>query len=151
VRQSSRPSPTPSLPSSSPARLTDDELASAQISRLLQPRPARSGGGLSAASERVTVRNETTADGSNVRVVSARYDLTGQWRLLWAADMGRPVGTVRCTQNFRTDERPVGEIRAGLLLCWRTSAAKSVVAVATGRPQAVYAAGVVEREWATLG
>lgn len=145
VRQSSRPSPTPSAPV-----MADEELASAQVSRLIQPRPARSGINAASQENRVTVRHEVTPDGANVRVVSARYDLTQSWQKLWVADVGRPIGSVRCTQNFRADGQPVDQVRPGLLLCWRTSAGKSVVAIATGRPQETYVAAVVEREWSVL-
>jgi hypothetical protein len=147
ARQSSRPSPVPSLVPSPSAR-TDEEVASAQVSQLLEPRPDT---GVGAAGTRVSVRNERTPDGANVRLVSARYDLTGRWSLLWAADQGRPVGGARCTQNFRTDDQPAGQMRPGLLLCWRTSVGKSVVAVATGRPQEAYSVAIINREWANLG
>jgi hypothetical protein len=144
VRQSTRPSPTPT-----PPPVSDAEMADAQVSRLLKPRPQASGIGIAATTDdRVSVRNETTPDGANVRILSARYDITERWRLLYAADLGQPRGLARCTQNFRTDEEQLGRVRPGLLLCWRTSAGRSVVTVATGRPQEVYSLGVLEREWA---
>jgi hypothetical protein len=146
-RRSSTPSPVPS-----PPPMSDEDIAAAQVSRLLQPLPSRTGGvGVAAAGETVTVRNEVTPDGANVRVVSARADLTGQLKRLWAGDLGHLVDGARCTHNIRTDKQPVGQMRPGMLLCWRSTPGRSVVAVATGRPQEMYTAAVVAREWATLG
>jgi hypothetical protein len=153
VRQSSRPSPTPSASASASASaVNDDEVASAQVSRLLRtPRVAPSGG-LTAAGEAITVANETSPDGSSIRVVSARYDLTARGASLGAADSGQPFGTVRCTQNLLVGQ--VAQVRPQMLLCWRTSAAKSVVAVATsatGRPAAAVSAAAIDRAWRRLG
>jgi hypothetical protein len=151
-RQSSTPSPVPSLMPPPGGAMTDDQIASAQISQLLQPKPVRSGVGVAASGERVTIRNEVTPDGANVRVVSARYDVTGSWKLLWAGDDGHFVDGARCTRNVRAEGQLVAQVRPGMLLCWRTSAGKSVVAVATGAsPQESFTAAVVAREWANLG
>jgi hypothetical protein len=124
-------------------------MAATQVSLLLQPRA-----GILAADSATTVRNEITVDGAQARIVSARYDLTSRWQLLGAADTGRRIGVVRCTQNFRVDGAPLPQNRPGLLLCWRMSPLKSVVVVATratGRPQPADAAAVIAREWAAMG
>jgi hypothetical protein len=146
ARQQYRPSPTPTPTST----LTDDQIAAVQVGHLLE-RPHAAGS--MAAASAVTVTDETAADGSLIRVVSARHDLTGRWESLWAADPGRPVGTARCTQNFRINGGSYAEVRPGMLLCWRTSAAKSVVTVATvraGRPSTAASVAVVEREWSRI-
>lgn len=143
ARQQYRPSPTPT------STLTDDQIAAVQVGHLLE-RPHPTG---SASANIVTVTNETAADGSLIRVVSARHDLTGQWESLWAADAGRSVGPARCTQNFRINGSSYAEARPGMLLCWRTSATKSVVTVATvksGRPSAASSVAVVNREWSRI-
>lgn len=143
ARQQYRPSPTPT------STLTDDQIAAVQVGRLLErPHPAGS-----ASASAVTVTNETAADGSLIRVVSARRDLTAQWESLWAADGGRSVGPARCTQNFKIDGSTYAENRPGMLLCWRTSPAKSVVTVATvrsGRPSPASSVAVVDREWSRI-
>ena len=150
ARQRSRPSPTPSpSPSPSPSSLPDDEAAGAQVSRLL-PAPTRASGGPAAAGRSAVVANETGADGSAIRIVSGRHDLRSR---LWAADAGVQVGDARCTQNLRIDGA-APEVRPGMLLCWRVSAAKSVVTVATneaGKPVAAASARVIERVWQQLG
>jgi hypothetical protein len=149
VRQQSLPSPTPST-----AALPDDEVASAQVSRLLGAPRATPSGGLVAAGEAITVATEPGPEGSEIRVVSARFDLTGRGSQLWAADNGLPIAGARCTQNLRVAGEQTARIRPTMLLCWRASAAKSVVTVATsaiGRPAAATSAAVIERAWQRLG
>ena len=145
ARRSWLPSPVPS-----PSAPTDDQLASTQIGRLVQPRA----GGMAAADTGATVRNEITPSGAQARVVSARYDLTSRWQQLGAADDGQPVGAARCTQNFKVDSAPLPQNRPGLLLCWRMSPFKSVVVIATrtdGRPLPAEGEAVIAREWASMG
>ncbi|MET0417218.1 MAG: hypothetical protein ABW022_14500, partial [Actinoplanes sp.] len=141
ARQSSRPSPTPS-----PSVLPDDEMAGAQVSRLL---PGPSDGPVAAGGTTV-VANETGADGSAIRIVSGLHDLR---KRLWAADAGVQVGDARCTQNLRGGGTTAA-VRPRMLLCWRVSAGKSVVTVATnaaGRPQAAASVRVLDRVWQQLG
>jgi hypothetical protein len=145
ARRSTRPSARPT-----PSAMPDEEVASAMVSQLLQLRRATASGGLTAAGREIVVAAEPGADGSAIRIVSARHDLTGRGALLWAADAGRPVGDARCTQNFRIGGGAVRETRPGLLLCWRVSPVKSVVTVAsspTGSPVAATSARVIERVW----
>jgi hypothetical protein len=149
ARQSLRPSPTPS-----PSAMADEEVASLQVSRLLQALPAPSGPGMAAASVPVTVTNRSGTDGSAIRVVSARYDLTGRSELLAAADRGQVVGGARCTRNLRVGAAATPEVRPTMLLCWRTAADKSVVTVAINKvhaPSAGVSAAVVDQEWIAMG
>ncbi|WP_433791306.1 hypothetical protein [Actinoplanes sp. CA-252034] len=93
-------------------------------------------------------------DGSNFRIVSARYDLTGQRELLWLGDDGRKVGDARCTQNFRFSNNTAAKERPTMMVCWRTSAGKSVVVVAVtpkGRPDAEGTVAKVDGQWAAMG
>ena len=147
VPQSSRPSPTPSA-SAEP----DDQVAAAQVSHLLQvPRVSPSGGttGITGA---ITVTNEAAPDGSVVRVIAARYDLTARGTSLWAADSGHAINGAHCTQNLLVDKTP--QVRPSMMLCWRTSPTRSVITVATstkGRPAASVSADVLDRTWRGLG
>ena len=150
VRQSLRPSPTPS-----PSVMADEEIAALQVSRLLQAPPTPSGTGLTAANGpmTVTVTNRSGTDGSAIRVVSARYDLTGRWELLAAADRGELVDGARCTRNLRAGTAAPPEVRPSMLLCWRTTANKSVVAIAINKtrpPSAGVSATVVDQEWIAM-
>lgn len=147
ARRSSRPSPTPS-----PSRMPDEEVASALLSRLLAAPRSTPSGVASAAGGTIVVTNEPGPDGSAIRILSARYDLTARGTLLWAADSGQVVGDARCTQNVRVGGG-TAETRPGLLLCWRVSAAKSVVTIATSRtgsPVAATSARVLHRAWEQL-
>ncbi len=87
------------------------------------------------------------------RVTTAKYDLTGQKDLLWAADGGKKVGPASCTQKFRFSRDAPAQERSTMLMCWRTSAKKSVVTVTvekTGRPSVKSNLEVLSREWAKL-
>ena len=104
----------------------------------------------------VSVRNTgSLQQGGTMRIVSAPYDLTGTRELLWAADEGNPAGDdVRCTQNFKLSNDTAARVRPTMLLCWRTSAGKSVVTVAVarnGKPASAASVAVIDREWAKIG
>jgi hypothetical protein len=144
AKRSWRPSPVPS-----PSAPNDDELAATQISRLLQPSSPGPGVAV-AAMAATTMRNELTADGTHLRIVSAHADLHEQWRQIGAADMGEVIGTARCTQNFKIDGVALPQNRPGLVMCWRLSPMKSVIVIATGttaRPTPATAEAAVAREW----
>ena len=146
VRRSSRPSPTPTA--------DDEAVAAMLVGRLMEPPASSSPGGLAVAGDALSVRSEVGREGTAIRVVSARADLTARRRVLGAADSGEQAGAARCTRNFRLAGEPESRIRPGVLLCWRTSAAKSVVTVATnarGRPSAASSVAVIDREWTDLG
>ena len=93
-------------------------------------------------------------DGATLQVVSARRDLTGQRELAWAADQGRAVGAVRCTQNFRFTAGAKASEKPTLLVCWRISANRSVYSIAVtaaGRPSMTASAAAIDRRWSKLG
>lgn len=147
VPQMARPSPTPTPPGQA-----DDAVAAAQVSRLLRAHRETRPGTLVAASQPITVANEAGPDGTTIRVVSARYDVTARGAMLWAADEGLPIANARCTQNLLVNGR--AQVRPGMMLCWRASPGRSVVAVATskyGRPAAALSAAAIERAWSHLG
>jgi hypothetical protein len=90
--------------------------------------------------------------GGTMRVMSARYDLSGQREMLWAADRGSKVGDVRCTQNFHFSATGRPAIRPTMLLCWRTSSDRSVVVLTVAKsPSMKGAADVIDEKWASLG
>jgi len=144
--------PAPSKKTSVAQEIADARAAAARDGHPLR-RPLTTAPG--AAAGPVTVTNQGSLDeGGTVRVVSARYDLTGRRELLWAADQGKPVGGARCTQNFRFSDDAAPEERPSMLLCWRTSASRSVVTVAVvkkGRPATAKSAAIIDRRWAELG
>lgn len=146
VRQSSRPSPTPSIP--------DEIMAADQVSRLLAATPQPAGPGVSIASGPVTVSTEAGTDGSSIRVVTARYDLTGRWSPVSGGDAGRVVGDARCTAKLTALPGGAAEERPTMLMCWRFSPLKSVVTVAVrpgARPLAGASVDVLDRNWTAMG
>ena len=60
---------------------------------------------------------------------------------------------VRCTRNLRVGAAAPPEVRPSMLLCWRTAANKSVVAIAINktRSPSVVNATVVDQEWIAMG
>jgi hypothetical protein len=120
-----------------------------------RPLPPQNGTAMVAADElTVTKSGSLVKDGATLQVVSARHDLTGQRELSWAADDGRAVDKVRCTQNFRFSAGTPAVEKPMLLLCWRVSAARSVYTIAVtvkGRPSTAVSAAAINRRWAKLG
>jgi len=153
VKQSLSPSPSP-IPTGSMS--VDEQIRAAQekaaregypVQRALTPAPGV------VAAEAVEERTEETPTGT-LRIVTARSDLTGQRELLWAADKGKRHGDITCTQNFKFGNNNKPTIRPNMLLCWATSAKKSVVTVLVdrgGKPSTAESAEVISREWARLG
>jgi hypothetical protein len=146
VRQAIRPSPTPS-----DLALTDGEVTAAQVSRLLQAAPQPAASGMSIASGPVTVSDEVGTDGSAIRVVAARYDLTGRWS---PADRGHAAGDARCTQNLLVGLDPAPQLYPSMLMCWRTGPGRSVVTIASstqGAPLDAASLDVLDQQWSSLG
>ncbi|GIF17762.1 hypothetical protein BJ973_009273 [Actinoplanes tereljensis] len=101
----------------------------------------------------VTEREERLPNGT-LRIITARFDLTGHRELLWAANGGRPVGDAECTQDLHFSENAKPARQPNLLLCWRTSATKSVATILVdhgGHPSTATSVKVIDREWASLG
>jgi hypothetical protein len=101
----------------------------------------------------VSERTEPRKNGV-LRIVTAKFDLRGQRELLWPANGGKPVGDAECTQTFRFSNEAKASTKRNLLLCWRTSATKSVVTALvdrSGKPSAAESVGIIDREWAKLG
>jgi hypothetical protein len=102
----------------------------------------------------VSERSVARPAGGSLRVITAKFDLTGQRELLWAADKGKPVGDARCTQNVRFSEEMKPAVHPNLLLCWRTSADRSVATVLvdqSGTPSTAESVQIINHEWAKLG
>lgn len=90
----------------------------------------------------------------SMRVVSGKGDLTGQRELAWPADEGTAVGDARCTQNFQFNAQQGAGIRPTMLICWRTSATKSVYTVAVDvkeKPSPQASVATLDKEWRTMG
>lgn len=101
-----------------------------------------------------TTTGSPQAPGGSLKVVTARGDLTGYEELSWVGDDGEPVGTARCTQQFRLSNDAKPTKRPTLLVCWRTSASRSVYTVAVNlkaSPSAQASVAAIDKAWAKLG
>ena len=147
------PSPAGS-PAPAPKRASvDDKIRAARAAAAKGGHPLQRALTAAAGEGPVSERTETTAEGT-IRVVSARFDLTGQQEMLIAADRGRPVGDARCTHRVHFSNAAAPREIPNLLLCFRTSATRSVVTLAVGKqgsPSAATSTAVIAREWAKLG
>jgi hypothetical protein len=114
-------------------------------------RPLPSPADVAAADVTVTT---SAQDGGTIKVVSARQDLTGYRELGWVADRGDEVGTARCSDTIRLSPDAAATEHPTLLICWRTSAQKSVYSMAVktgGRPSAKASVAAIDAQWARLG
>lgn len=145
----------PSLPADAAKRIAEARAAAAKDSvPLLRPLPQ--GTVAEVPDEAVTVRNSGSVqkDKATLRLVSARADLTGQRELAWVADGGRKVGDSRCSQTIKLANNTKPERKSTLLICWRTSAKKSVYTVAVdldGDPSEQRSVAAINAEWKKLG
>jgi hypothetical protein len=92
-------------------------------------------------------------EGGIVRVVSARGDLTGQRELAWVAGGVTAYKGMHCSQTFQFNSKPA-EKKDNLLLCWRATDKKSVVAIVVdpkGKPSKDKAKTALEERWNGMG
>jgi hypothetical protein len=109
----------------------------------------RTAGGLTA---RMSEYGKLATTKRTLRVVSAPADLTGKLELAWAADGGTAVGDAHCTQTFRFNPALPAGRRPTMMLCWRTSAGRSVYALLVDiaqPPSAQASVAVLDRVWAS--
>jgi hypothetical protein len=148
-------SSAPSLPKTDAERIAAARSAAAQVTRTPAVRRPLSNGGVAASVSDADVTQSTVQqDGESITVTSARKDLTGFRQLAWVVDKGVAVGKARCTSKIRLSANVAPRERPTLLLCWRTSAEKSVYTVAVtsdGRPSKALSAAEIDKEWSKLG
>jgi hypothetical protein len=113
---------------------------------------------LPGASQEVAGLRTTTQGSLNsggiVRMVTARGDLAGQRELAWVAGGTKKYRGVPCSQTVRFSEGAVPQRKANLLICWRTSAKKSVISIVVdpdGRPSREKAVDALEAKWRSMG
>lgn len=150
----SAPAASSPKPRTTAERIRDARAAVAKAGdQVRRPLPPVNGNAAPAASEVTVTNTGSLREGGTLRVVSARQDLTGHRELRWAADAGEAVGTARCTQNFRLSAGAPAKERPTMLLCWRTSAERSVYTIAVsadGRPSKAASVAVIDQRWAQL-
>ncbi|MFG1607126.1 hypothetical protein [Actinoplanes sp. NPDC049265] len=152
---SKSPEPSPSLPKDAAQRIAEARAAAAKEGVPVKPAiPAPTSPEL--PDEAITVRDSGSLqkDKATMRLVSARGDLTGQRELAMVADDGEKFGNSRCSQTISVVNEAKPQRKPTLLICWRTSAKKSVYTVAVdldGDPSEQKSVAAIDTEWKRLG
>ncbi|GIM93319.1 hypothetical protein [Paractinoplanes toevensis] len=150
VKHSISPAASASMPMPMPP---EDEIRAAREAAERDGVPVQPG--LTAAGEEpaLVAEREVKLPNGTLRIITARFDLTGHRELLWAVGGGKPVGDAECTQDLHFSENAKPARQPNLLLCWRTSATKSVATILVdrgGHPSTVTSVKAIDREWRTL-
>ncbi|GIF13034.1 hypothetical protein [Actinoplanes teichomyceticus] len=153
VRPSATTSATPSTPPDVVKKIKEArEKAARDGYEVQRPVPQKTEGTVDP--DRVETRTRgSLKEGGIVRIVAAPGDLTGQGELAWVAGGVRSYRDARCSQTFKFSTSPTPRKRDNLLICWRTSATKSVVAVVVdpqGRPSRAKALAELHKKWASM-
>jgi hypothetical protein len=117
------------------------------------PEGARAAAATAGVQVRLKTYGSVQKDKETLKVYSAKDDLTGYRELGWVAGDGEKVGDSRCSQSIRLSNNQVARVRPTLLICWRTSAEKSVYTVAVdldGKPSTKKSVSAIKKEWARL-
>lgn len=104
-------------------------------------------------SAKVTTTGSLKKDRGTMRIVTVQGDLTGQRELAWVAGGITDHGPASCSQTFKLSNEAKPAKRKNLLVCWRTSAAKSVVTVTVdldGKPSVSKSLAVIDKQWRNL-
>jgi hypothetical protein len=155
-------SPSPDLSKTAPSATASPKSAEQEVRDareaaakdgvpLMRPRPTTT---LAAAAVTATDSGSLKKDGTTLRLVSARGDLTGQRELGWVAGGAKRYGDATCSQTmqFANNEKP--KKIANLLICWRTSATRSVATVmvnVNGHPSRAASVAALDKRWKELG
>jgi hypothetical protein len=145
-------SPTPSHPMTAAERVKAARDAAAKDGVSVQ-RPLL-GATATVTDLAVTDSGSLERDRGTLRVVSARGDLTGYQELGWVAAKGTRVGSADCTQTFRFANNAKPAKKPNLLICWRTTGAKSVYTVMVdldGHPSKKDSVAALVKRWSAMG
>ncbi|AEV87589.1 hypothetical protein ACWT_6577 [Actinoplanes sp. SE50] len=142
----------PSLPPSAKDRVDAARRAAAKDGvKITHPLPAKPDPEADGAKE-VTVGS--AKKGQTMRIITAHGDLTGTHELAWVAGGITRHGDIQCSQQFKFYNEAAPKTRDNLLVCWRTSAHRSVITVDAkigGHPPVAQSLAVINREWHKLG
>ncbi|MCA2215927.1 hypothetical protein [Jidongwangia harbinensis] len=154
------PSPAPAATTAKPRPRTTAEIidalkgAAAKATDNVKRAPVGPGAPLSDADVKVTESGAPSDAAGMLRVVSAAGNLAGQRELGWVSGLkGEKVGAARCSQTIRLSPNAPARERPTLLLCWRTSATKSVYTLAVNhhkRPSKQASVAALTRAWNQL-
>jgi hypothetical protein len=139
-----------SVPSTAPTSARASASSSPTRNAPAQPAPPA----MPAVVPSVSTSGTLPKDHRTLKVISARGDLSGAHELTWVADSGHRVGDALCTQNFRFDANSPARERPTMLLCWRTSASRSVLTITVdidNRPSEKASVATINKVWSKLG
>jgi hypothetical protein len=150
---------SPSAAAATPRPKTTEEQIDAVRSLAARPndqvrRPPVPTAAAAAVDEADVTTTQVQERGETLKTVSAHQDLSGFRELSLLADKGTKYGDTRCTKKIRFSHAEKVRERPTLLLCWRTSAQKSVYTVAVkigGRPSSALSVAAIDKKWAELG
>lgn len=134
------------------ATTTPSRAAAPRSTRTLRPLPTIAGA--DAVAEADVTTSTVKRGGERLKIASARADLTGYRELGWIVGKGEKVGNAHCTKKIKLSADEAVREHPTLLICWRTSAQKSVYTVAVkinGVPSKKLSAAAIGKEWARLG
>ena len=146
-------SPSPSPLVSGPPQDFIDPTTTATRTELRPPAPRGNIAAVPPEDIKVTNTGSLNSAQGTMRLVTAKGDLSGLRELAWVADEGTKYGEVRCSKTFNFSSGTAPSERPTMLICWRTSAQKSVytVAVKLSGPTPPASVAMINREWARLG
>jgi hypothetical protein len=102
---------------------------------------------------KVTVtQTGSPAIGHYLRVSTSRQNLANYQELAWARD-GKKFGDATCTQTITLSPDTPPKVKPTLLLCWRTSARKSVYTIAVDfkkPPAKEVSVAALDKAWAKM-
>lgn len=158
-RTSSAPSPASGAPSSATQSISPEVRKSIEAAResmrkdgVEVQRPVVPAAPQTADNIETTTKG-SLKEGGIVRVLAAREDLTGQRELAYVAGGVEKYRNVPCSQTFQFSTSPTPAKKDNLLMCWRTTATKSVVAIVVdpkGKPSRDKALAAIEQKWRSM-
>lgn len=119
--------------------------------KVIHPRtPTASPAAVAAAAAAHVENIGSVKQGSTMRVITAKMDLTGLREQGWVAGGVTSYGPVDCSQTFRFGNEQKPAKKENLLVCWRTSAKKSVITVTVdtkGHPSVAKSVAAIDQRW----
>jgi hypothetical protein len=115
-------------------------------------RPLKSSATAAAGSVKAVTEGSLNSGGI-VRMVTAKEDLTGQRELAWISGGVEKYRDVPCSQTVRFSADSQPEKKKNLLICWRTSATKSVISIVVdpeGKPSRAKAVSALKEKWRSM-
>jgi hypothetical protein len=99
-------------------------------------------------------KQQVTTSKSEWRLLWARGDMSGETEMTWVTEDVTKHGAVECTQKFRFQAGKKPARRPTMMMCWRISPNRSVIAIDVdfgGNPSLRKNLAAIEKKWNELG